>query len=88
VKRTSSGNGGPRDPLEEDFPLGDGRAQDSAEVSCPYCGEEATIRLDPGSGPRQQYVEDCPVCCRPWRVRVRYASDGSAEVELAAEDDL
>ena len=82
-----SGNGGPRDPLE-DFPLGDGRAQDDAEVACPYCGEEVLVELDPGSGPRQEYVEDCPVCCRPWRVRVRYASDGTAEVELSAEDDL
>jgi hypothetical protein len=46
------------------------------------------MHLDPGSGPRQQYVEDCPVCCRPWGVAVRYAVDGSAEVELTAEDDL
>jgi hypothetical protein len=57
-------------------------------VSCPYCGEEVLMHLDPGSGPRQQYVEDCPVCCRPWGVAVRYAVDGSAEVELTAEDDL
>jgi hypothetical protein len=46
------------------------------------------LHLDPGSGARQTYVEDCPVCCRPWRVRVRYRSDGSAEVDLAAEDDV
>jgi hypothetical protein len=47
-----------------------------------------SIHLDPGSGPRQEYVEDCPVCCRPWRVRVRYMADGSAEVEVAPEDDV
>jgi hypothetical protein len=47
-----------------------------------------TVQLDPGSGARQQYVEDCPVCCRPWRVVVRYAVDGTARVELSAEDDL
>jgi hypothetical protein len=84
----ASGNGGPGDRLEREFPLGDGRAQDSADVSCPYCGEEVQVHLDPGSGARQQYVEDCPVCCRPWRVEVRYGSDGSARVELSAEDDL
>ena len=81
------GNGGPGDPVEAWFPLGDGTAADTAEVSCPYCGEEALIRLDPGSGPRQEYVEDCPVCCRPWEVRVRYAADGSAEVTVQPEDE-
>ena len=83
-----SGGNGARDPLDEDFPLGDGRAQDGAEVSCPYCGEEVHVHLDPGSGARQDYVEDCPVCCRPWRVQVRYAADGTADVMLSAEDDL
>ena len=83
----AGGNGGPRDPLEDEFPLGDGRVQDRARSSCPYCGEKVVVQLDPGSGSRQDYVEDCPVCCRPWRVKVRYASDGSASVELTAEDD-
>jgi transposase-like protein len=54
---------------------------------CPYCGEWALLRLDPGSGPQQRYVEDCPVCCRPWDVRVTYLGDGSATVELRAEDE-
>src|ERR1051325_100383 len=31
-------------------------------------------------GTVQEYVEDCQVCCRPWRVTVRYAEDGTAEV--------
>ncbi|MBP9961847.1 CPXCG motif-containing cysteine-rich protein [Pseudomonas defluvii] len=31
---------------------------------CPYCGEEFEAVLDL-SGGDQQYVEDCPVCCRP-----------------------
>ena len=54
---------------------------------CPYCGEWTVLRLDPGSGPSQRYVEDCPVCCQPWDVRVTYQSDGSASVELRAEDE-
>ena len=59
----------------------------SAEASCPYCGEWVTLHLDSGSGPRQEYVEDCPVCCRPWSVRVAYGRDGTAAVELSAEDE-
>ena len=53
-----------------------------AAVDCPYCGETAVIGLDPGGGSAQEYVEDCPVCCRPWRVRVRYDGTGAAEVRV------
>ena len=51
-----------------------------AEVHCPFCGEVAVIGLDPGGGAAQEYVEDCPVCCHPWRLRVRYDDTGAAEV--------
>jgi hypothetical protein len=74
------------DPLDEDFPLGDGTADVAASVVCPYCAEESSIALDPGSGASQQYVEDCPVCCQPWQVHVAYASDGSASVAVQALD--
>lgn len=83
---TTDGDGRP-DRLERDFPLGDGTAQGTAEVACPYCGEWIPIRLDPGGGARQRYVEDCPVCCRPWDVRVSYRADGTADVELRSEDE-
>jgi len=33
--------------------------------ACPHCGEEVDTSPDPGDGDEQQYVEDCPVCCRP-----------------------
>ena len=56
-----------------------------ATVLCPYCGELNDIALDPGGGRHQEYVEDCQVCCRPWRVRVNYLPDGGAEVWIEAE---
>ena len=64
-----------------------GTADTEAEVLCPWCTERTGITLDPGSGPDQQYEEDCPVCCRPWRVSVRYDIDGAALVKLDREDD-
>jgi hypothetical protein len=76
----------PRDPLDDAFPLGDGTADTDALVQCPYCGETVEIGLDPGSGARQQYVEDCPVCCNPWLVEVRYGPDGAADVRVEAQD--
>ena len=75
------------DELDEDFPSGDGAADTDALVSCPYCGEAVEIALDPGGGPAQEYVEDCGVCCRPWRVSVHYQHDGRAEVTLTALDE-
>ncbi len=73
--------------LDEDFPLGDGRATRDATVVCPYCSEQVEIALDPGSGSVQQYVEDCEVCCQPWQVDVRYGSDGAADVSVTALDE-
>lgn len=70
------------DPLDADFPLGDGTADLDKNIECPYCGESVSIALDPGSGESQEYVEDCPVCCQPWRVTVRYQADGTAHVTL------
>ena len=73
------------DPLDDDFPLGDGTADAEAMVVCPCCAEEVSIALDPGSGPVQSYVEDCPVCCQPWQVTLHYSADGSARVSLDAQ---
>lgn len=52
------------------------------EPRSPHCGETVTIILDLSGGPRQEYVEDCEVCCRPWTVRVRYDGSGVATVTL------
>jgi hypothetical protein len=70
--------------MDEEFALGDGTADSEATVSCPYCGEAVEITLDPGGGAHQDYVEDCEVCCQPWRVSVQYGLDGEAEVEVTA----
>ena len=76
------------DELDEEFPLGDGTAETGAAVTCPYCGQINEIALDPGSGNEQEYVEDCQVCCRPWRVVVRYLPDGTADVVAEQENSL
>jgi hypothetical protein len=68
--------------LDRDFPLGDGTADMDAMVVCPYCGAGVDITLDPGSGGTQDYVEDCEVCCQPWRVSVRYSEEGHAKVSV------
>ena len=74
------------DPVD-DFPLGDGTADTEAAVQCPYCGEVNDIAVDPGSGASQDYIEDCPVCCRPWHLFVSYDAEGAAHVHVEPADD-
>lgn len=78
--RSDDGDGG--EALDEDFPLGDGTADLEATAVCPYCAQAVTLALDPGSGASQEYVEDCSVCCQPWKVRVSYSREGGAHVSL------
>ncbi len=68
----------PGEPPEAAFDTWDTQA----EVCCPCCGEMVTIGLDPGGGAVQAYIEDCQICCRPWRVRVVYDHGGLAQVEV------
>jgi transposase-like protein len=75
------------DDLDSEFDFGDGTADTSATVLCPYCGEANEIAVDPGGGSAQEYVEDCQVCCRPWRVVVGYDGSGAASVHVEPADD-
>jgi len=82
----SMSNGDDDSELNEEFPLGDGSAETSCAVVCPCCGEGVTIAVDPGGGSVQEYVEDCEVCCNPWRVSLRFV-EGFPNVQLAALDE-
>jgi len=76
------------DELDDEAELeAEGAADDSALVSCPWCGEENEVALDPGGGRVQDYVEDCEVCCRPWQVHVEYLPDGAAIVSVEPADE-
>ena len=58
--------------------------QDEASYFCDCCGEEIFIVLDLSQGTTQEFVEDCPVCCRPNVIRVEFA-DGNPRVWAEAE---
>ena len=52
-------------------------------MTCPYCGEQVEIYLEPDvSG---TFVQDCEVCCNPWRVRVHGAGD-DRDLEVGRAD--
>lgn len=41
---------------------------------CPHCAEEVDTDPDPGGGVDQEYIEDCPVCCRPNRILAHFVA--------------
>jgi hypothetical protein len=57
---------------------------DEATYICGACGEEIVIPLDLSQGDEQEFVEDCPVCCRANVIRVEIDADG----EISASADL
>jgi DNA replicative helicase MCM subunit Mcm2 (Cdc46/Mcm family) len=39
--------------------------KDESSYVCDSCGEEIVVPVDLSAGSSQEYVEDCPVCCKP-----------------------
>ncbi len=60
---------------------------DPAALRCPCCGEAVDLVIDESGGSPQSYVEDCPVCCRPWQVEVRLDELEGWSVSLRTSDE-
>ena len=59
--------------------------KDEGSYVCESCGEEIIVPVDLSAGSNQQYVEDCPVCCRPHVVHVEIDQDGDVRVRAESE---
>ena len=59
------------------------KADDTQLVTCPYCGEQIEIYVE--LDVRGSYVQDCEVCCNPWKVRVT-RQDGELDVDVGRAD--
>jgi hypothetical protein len=59
------------------------KADDTRLVTCPYCGEEIEIYVEPDV--HGSYVQDCEVCCNPWTIRVS-REDGELYVDVSRAD--
>ena len=51
-----------------------------ASYTCDSCGEEIVVPIDLSAGTSQEYVEDCPVCCRPNVIHVEIEENGDVRV--------
>jgi len=82
----------PDDPFDDDEgdsagddPNEESLIDDEASYVCQACGEDVVIPIDVLAGSEQEYVEDCPVCCRPHVLTVRIDPDGRLAVDVRAE---
>ena len=48
---------------------------------CDSCGESIVIPIDTSNGSRQEFLEDCPVCCNPNTIDVYFDREGNADVQ-------
>lgn len=60
---------------------------DEAVYICDACGEEIVVPVDPSAGTRQDFVEDCPVCCRPHVLHLEFDETGEARLWASPEQD-
>jgi hypothetical protein len=58
---------------------------DEASYVCDACGEEIVFPIDISAGAEQEYVEDCPVCCRPNVIHVEVDEYGGVRVWATRE---
>ena len=52
-------------------------------VECPYCGEHVDVYVE--ADVNGSFVQDCEVCCNPWRVDVR-EEDGERYIAVQRAD--
>ncbi|MEZ5542277.1 MAG: CPXCG motif-containing cysteine-rich protein [Pseudomonadota bacterium] len=55
-------------------------------IDCPYCGQCYTAVVETLDG-CQDYIEDCPVCCRPIELHVETGDNGELLALHARRDD-
>jgi oxygen-independent coproporphyrinogen-3 oxidase len=59
---------------------------DEHKLDCPYCGEAFTAIVDRSAG-SQEYIEDCPVCCKAIDVTVQLDHTGNLISLWAKRED-
>jgi len=56
---------------------------DQFVVECPYCGEAVEVYVE--ADVKGTFIQDCEVCCNPWRIRV-HEEDGGRWVSVTRAD--
>lgn len=54
---------------------------------CAFCGEENEVFVDGSGARRQQFTEDCEVCCRPNLLTIQIERDDWVSIAVEREYD-
>ena len=55
-------------------------------IQCPCCGEQIEVLVD-YSIRRQEYVEDCQVCCKPITLSISINDERGAQIDARSETE-
>ncbi|GAC1389008.1 MAG: hypothetical protein NVSMB31_04230 [Vulcanimicrobiaceae bacterium] len=76
--------GNPMPSRDKNRILGRMPLETDVAYTCPHCGVDNYLGVDPTGGRRQHLVEDCQVCCSPIVFTVRIDRDGDPVLESVA----
>ncbi len=54
---------------------------------CQYCGEKNSVWIDLTITGKQDFIEDCRICCRPNRIIVLKDDHNNASIEARPSDE-
>ena len=60
--------------------------EEDYSFTCPHCGVDLNARLDKSGGRKQQFVQDCEVCCSPIHIRVEFKGEEVISFSADAEE--
>lgn len=63
------------------------RTDDEMIWKCQYCGRENSVWIDLTVSGKQDFIEDCRICCRPNRVIITVDSEENIFVESRLSDE-
>lgn len=63
------------------------QTDDTLDWVCQYCGVENSVWVDLTIDGKQDFVEDCRICCRPNRVIVIHDYDDNTMIEARPLDE-
>lgn len=63
------------------------QTDDSLDWICQYCGVDNSVWIDLTIEGKQDFIEDCRICCRPNRVIVTVDYDENVFIEARPSDE-
>ncbi len=63
------------------------QVEDEIIWSCQYCGTHNIVRVDFTMNGKQDFVEDCRICCRPNRIIITVDREDNVMVDCRLSDE-